>query len=58
LNVHGVIDVRQAEMNTTELLVPESSSVSVEINTEKLKRYKSPDTEQITAELIQAGSNT
>jgi hypothetical protein len=57
LNVHGVIDVRQTEIHTAEPLVPEPSSAEVEIATEKLKSYKSPGTEQIPAELIQAGGN-
>jgi hypothetical protein len=39
-------------MHTVEPLVPESSCF------EKLKRYKSLGTDQIPAELIQAGGNT
>jgi hypothetical protein len=53
LNVHGVNDVRQTEIHTAE---PSSSEVETAI--EKLKRYKSPDIDQIPAELIQAGGNT
>jgi hypothetical protein len=41
LNVHGINDVRQDEMHTTETLVPEPSSFKVEIVTEKPERYKS-----------------
>jgi hypothetical protein len=41
-------------MHTTEPLVPEPCSFEVEITTEKLKGYKSPSTDQIMAELIQA----
>jgi hypothetical protein len=44
-------------MHTAEPLVPESSSSEVEIAIEKLKRYKSPGTDQIPAELIQAGGS-
>jgi hypothetical protein len=55
LNVHGVNDVRQTEIHTAELLVPESSSSEVEIAIEKLRRYKSPGIDLIPAELIQAG---
>jgi hypothetical protein len=54
LNVHEVKDVRQTKIHTAEPLVPEPSSSEVEIAIEKLKRYKSPCTYQIPAELIQA----
>jgi hypothetical protein len=37
LNVHGVSDVRQAEIHTAELLVPEPSALEVELAIEKLK---------------------
>jgi hypothetical protein len=39
-------------------LVPESSSVEVEVTVEKLKRCKSPRLHQFPAELIQVGCNT
>jgi hypothetical protein len=39
-------------------LVPEPSFYEVEIAIEKLKRYNSPGTDQIPAEMIQAGGNT
>jgi hypothetical protein len=55
LNVHGVNDVRQTEIHTADPLVPEPSSSKDEIAIENLKRYKSPGTDQIPAELIQAG---
>jgi hypothetical protein len=45
LNVHGVNNVRQTEMQTAEPFVPESSSFKVEIVTEMLRRYKSPGTD-------------
>jgi hypothetical protein len=54
LNVHRVSDVRQIEMP----LVPDPSPFEVEIATAKLKKYKSPDSDQIPAELIQAGGET
>jgi hypothetical protein len=41
-----------------EPLVPESSLVEVEIAIEKLKRYKSPGTEEILAKLMEAGGET
>jgi hypothetical protein len=55
LNVHNVSDVRQIEVHTAELLVPGLSRLEVEIAIAKLKRYKSPGSDQIPAELIQAG---
>jgi hypothetical protein len=38
-----------------EPLVPDPSPFEVEIAIEKLKRYKSPGSDQIPADLIQAG---
>jgi hypothetical protein len=58
LNVHGVNDVRQTEIHTAEPLVPEPSDSEVEMAIEKLKRHKSPGTDQIPAELIKAGGRT
>jgi hypothetical protein len=59
LNIHGVNNVRQAEMHTAELLVPEPSSFEVvEIAIEKPKGYNSPGIDQIPAELMQARGNT
>jgi hypothetical protein len=55
LNVHGVKDVRQTEIFTTEPLVPEPSASEVEMATGKLKRHKSPGIDQIPVELIKAG---
>jgi hypothetical protein len=55
LNVHGVHDVRQMGIHKAEPLVPEPSLVEVEIAIGKLKSYKSPGTDQISAELIKAG---
>jgi hypothetical protein len=46
--------VRQTEMHTAEPFVPQTSVSEVEIATGKLERYKSPGTDQIPAELIQA----
>jgi len=58
LNVHGVSDVRQAEIHTAEPLVPEPSALEVELAIEKLKGHKSPGVDQIPAELIKAGGRT
>jgi len=55
LNVHAINDVRQIEICTAEPVVPESSAFEFEMTIEKLKRHKSLGTEQIPAELIQAG---
>jgi hypothetical protein len=54
LNVHGVSDIRQAEIHTAGLLVPATSVTEVELVTEKLKCHISPGIEQIPAELIKA----
>jgi hypothetical protein len=58
LNVHGVSDIRQIELHTADPLVPDPSPFEVEIAIAKLKRYKLPGSDQIQAELIQAGSET
>jgi len=52
LNVRGVNDVRQTEIQTAEPLLPEPSTFKVEVAIEKLKRHRSPGTDQIPAELI------
>jgi len=54
LNIHGVNDVRQTEIHTTEPPVPEPSVFEVELAIEKLKRHKSPSIDQIPAESIKA----
>jgi len=56
LNVHEVHDVRQPEIHTAEPLASKVSVFAIEMTSEKLKRYKSPGTEQISAETIKAGS--
>jgi hypothetical protein len=58
LNVHGVYDFRQMDVHVSESLVPESGLVEVEIAIGKLRRYKSPATNQIPTELIKAGGET
>ena len=56
--MHGVKDVRQAEIQTAEPLVPEPSATEVELAIDKLKSHKSPGIDQIPAELIKARSRT
>jgi hypothetical protein len=58
LNVLGVSDVRQAEIHTAELLVPEPTALEVELAIEKLKNHKLSGIDQISAELIKAGNRT
>jgi hypothetical protein len=58
LVVHGVCDVRQAEIHTAEPLMNELSVLEVEMAIEKLKSHKSPGIDQIPAELIKAGGRT
>jgi mannosyltransferase OCH1-like enzyme len=54
LNVHRVSDVREIEIRTAEPLLPDPSPLEVEIAISKLKRYKSPDSDQTPTELIRA----
>jgi hypothetical protein len=56
--MHNVSDVRQIKVHTVELLVSGSSCLEVEITIAKFKKYKSPGSDQILAELIQAGGET
>jgi hypothetical protein len=48
-----VAGVRQIKMHTAKSFVPEPSAFEVEVAIGKLKRYKSPGTDQIPAEWIQ-----
>jgi hypothetical protein len=54
LNVLNVSDVRQIEVHSAGPLVPCPSRLEVEIAIAKLKKYKSPGSDQIPAEFIQA----
>jgi hypothetical protein len=58
LNVHGVNNVRQAEIHTAEQLGPEQSVSDRELAIEKLKSHKSPGIDQIPEDLIKAGGRT
>jgi hypothetical protein len=53
--VHNVSDVRLIEVYMAEPLVPGPSRLQVEIAIAKLRKYKSPGSHQIPAEVIQAG---
>jgi hypothetical protein len=58
LNVHNVSDVRQTEVHTAEPLVPGPSRLEVEVAIAKLKKYKSPASDRIVSEFIQARGET
>jgi hypothetical protein len=58
LNIHGAKDVKQTELHTAELLVPEPSAFEIELAIQKLTSHTSPDIDQIRAELIKAGCRT
>jgi hypothetical protein len=53
LNVHNVSDVRQIEAHMAEPLVSGPSRLEAKIAIAKFKKYKSPGSDQIPAELIQ-----
>jgi hypothetical protein len=55
LNINNISDVMQIEVHTAEQLVSGPSRLGFEIANAKLKKYKSPGSDQIPAELIQAG---
>jgi hypothetical protein len=56
--VHNVSDVRQIEVQTAEPLVPGPNHLEFEIAIAKFKKYKSPGSDKILAETIQAGGET
>jgi hypothetical protein len=58
INIDRVSDVRHIEINRSELLVPDPSPFEAEIAIAKLERYKLQGSDQILAELIQAGGET
>jgi hypothetical protein len=55
LNVQKVSYVRQIEIHTAEPLISDPSPFEVEIAIAKLRRCKLPGSDEILAELIQAG---
>jgi hypothetical protein len=58
LNVHGVNNVRQTEIHTAEPTVPDPNAFEFTMATVKLKRHKSPGTDQIPAKLFKAEGRT
>ena len=54
-NVHGIKDVRQAEIHTAEPQEPEPCAAEFELAIGKIKSHKSPGIVQITAELNKQG---
>jgi hypothetical protein len=58
MNIHRISDIRQIEIHIAELLVPVPIPFEVEIAIAKFKMYKSSGSDQILAELIQAGAET
>jgi hypothetical protein len=50
--------IRQTEIHTSEPFLPEPSAAEVEVAIRKIKRFKAPGSDQIPAELIQAGGET
>ena len=56
--MHGVKDVGQTEIHTTDPLVPEPSASEFELAIDRLKSDKTPGIDQIPAELIKAGGRT
>ena len=58
VNVHGVNDIRQTEIQTAKPPAPEPGASEDEMAIEKLKRHESTGTDQIPAELIKARGGT
>jgi hypothetical protein len=58
LNVHRIGDVRQIEIHTAQPLIPEPRPFEFEIFIAELKKYKSPNSDRISAEVIHAGGET
>jgi hypothetical protein len=58
ITVHNVSDDWQTEVHTVEPLVPGPNHLEVKTAIAKSKKYKSPCSDQIPAELIQAGGET
>jgi hypothetical protein len=55
LNVQVAGGIRQTEIHTAEPFVAEPSAAEVEVAIRNLTRHKAPRSDQISAEMIQAG---
>jgi hypothetical protein len=53
--VRSVSDIRQTEVRTAESVISDPSPSKFKIAITKSKKYKSPSSDEILAELIQAG---
>jgi hypothetical protein len=58
LNVNNISDVRQIDVRMVEPLVPGPSRLKADNCFCEVEEYKSPSSDQIPAELIQAGGET
>jgi hypothetical protein len=58
LNFHTVSDISKIKIHTAEPLVFDSSPFEVEIAIAKLQKIKSPGSDKIPSELIQAGGES
>jgi hypothetical protein len=58
LTVNNVSDIRHIEVHKTEPLALGPSCLEAEISIARLKKYKLPGSDEILAEMIQAGSET
>jgi hypothetical protein len=58
LNVYSVSDVRQIEIHTWELLLPDASPFEVEIAIALLRKPILPGNDQLLAEMIRVGGET
>jgi hypothetical protein len=53
-NIHRISNVIQIEIHRTDPIVPDHSTLDVEIPIAKLEKFKLKDSEQIPAEFIQS----
>jgi len=58
LNIHEINNVTRGDIHITEPLMPEPSPFEIEMAIEKLKRHKSPGTDQLPPELMKAGGRS
>jgi hypothetical protein len=56
--LHGVNDIRQREIHTAELLVPEPNAREFEMDIGMIKKTQTPGFEHILAELFKAWGRT